>query len=83
METIGKQVAALIAETPCRQGIANHVVAQAGNGYGIAGTTLLRELARMFRCIDGNGTVAYYYSHGRYYPSVPFKRFCAKRSRDN
>lgn len=74
--TIIKDVAEIISETPCRDGVANHIIAQAGNSYGIAGTTRLRDLARMFRCIDGNGTFPYFYSHNRYFPTRDFKDFC-------
>jgi hypothetical protein len=81
--TVITDVARLISETPCRKGIHNHIVLTAGGDFVISGTQRLRELAKRFRCVDGNGIYAYYYNHNRYFPSLKFKVFCKWYARKN
>ena len=73
-------VAKLIAETPCRFGVANHVVAQADPNHKLSGTQRLRELAKRYYLSDWfwKADYAYQYRHNRYYPTAAFKHFCAK-----
>jgi hypothetical protein len=76
-------VANLIAETPCRVGVANHVIAGADPNHGLSGTQRLRELAKRFKfsdewSFDMKHYFAYQYDHNRYYPTAAFKRFCKR-----
>jgi hypothetical protein len=73
-------VANLIAETPCKVGVANHVVAAADPNHKLSGTQRLRELAKRFRLSDGAFVFPwpYEYRHNRYYPTAAFKRFCKR-----
>jgi hypothetical protein len=68
-------VARVISLTPCKFGVANHVVAAADPEHKLSGLQRLRELSK--RCSLTTGIVwPYHYDHNRYYPTVPFKRFC-------
>jgi hypothetical protein len=71
------QVAKLITETDCRDGVENWMVARIDNEHQMSGTQRLRELAKRFYLSDDwNCDIAYEYSHNRYYPTATFKKFC-------
>lgn len=75
-------VAKLISETPCKTGVANWRIAIADPEHQMSGTQRLRELAKRFLLSNVYHISAYYYDHNRYYPTAPFKRFCAKFVRE-
>jgi len=76
-------VAQIVAQTKVGEGVSNAVIQSAGTAYCMSGTARLRELARFFKCIDGNGVIPYFYRSSRYFPSLPFKRFCSRYARES
>jgi len=74
-------VARIVAQAKVSEGVSNAVIQAAGMTYCMSGTARLRDLARFFRCIDGNGVIPYFYRSNRYYPTQPFKRFCSRYAR--
>ena len=70
-------VAKVIAETPCKLGVSNAIVARADENHPLSGTQRLMELAK--RAILTTGFMGpYEYRHNRYYPTLQFKIFCKR-----
>jgi hypothetical protein len=78
------EVARVMADTSCREGVLSKVVRSANPEHPESGRKRLRDtLAPKFRIFQGSSyPPAYHYDHGRFYPTGPFKRFCRRVVRD-
>jgi hypothetical protein len=75
------EVARVIAETPCREGVLSRVVRSANPEHPESGRKRLRDtLAKRYKLLHGKAP--YHYDNGRFYPTGPFKRYCRQIVRD-